>query len=494
MVLLLLLLLLAAPAWPAAAQPDPAFLQRLEQLRRVAREAGNDLWPGWDPTATPLAIHKGTEMAVLVGHPAPPAQFRRIAAPDVSAPVYVADSTAGMVRANTAQPFAGTLTSFFSYDDFMNKPAPEALALAIHELFHAHLSRIAPRKFGDILVVLWGKYPQFSARNRALLALEAEQLYQAVTEGKDDEARKSAAAFGGIRAERRKDLTPELARYESGEESGEGLARYIELQVLRRLARAQPGDRQAAESAEKLLEPLRRINALERDRDRFYALGMAQAALLDRLRPGWKKEYESGPLLLDDLVAAAVPGASQAETAGIIALNGFPRLLSEQQQAVAQRREEGTQRLASMLSAPGERLVVYVEELKNKIGLRGINPNGSVQLSPDQVLHTFLLLDLGAEPGARIRLEFRGIPAVYDQRQDAFWFVLPPAAVAKSLEAYTRETEGAPRLVLNTQGFYGEFTGVEVERRGRELRIRPAKDLQRQPALKPPEFVRPDRP
>src|SRR3972149_4628925 len=41
-------------------------------------------------------------------------------------------------------------------------------------------------------------------------------------------------------------------------------------------------------------------------RQRLYPLGMAQAVLLDRLRPGWKKEFETTEKFLDELLADAV--------------------------------------------------------------------------------------------------------------------------------------------------------------------------------------------
>ena len=503
----------ARAAAPPPAEPELALLERLERLRQVARRAGEQLWPGWDPTATPLAIYKGKELAVLVGHPSPPSHFRRLQAPMVSAPVFVADTTAGMVLVKTVQPFAGTQTAFLSHQDFMGKPAVQALAGAIHELSHAHQQRIAPAKFGDIRVVLWGKYPEFSTHNRALLALEAQLLHEAATAEAQKDARRSIAGFLGIRAERRKKLTADLARYESGEEFNEGLARYIELRLLQLLpglggdvaADTSPASesllpaspegatsKEAAQRAEKRLEPLLHILRLERDRERFYALGMAQALLLDRFQPGWKKEFQTGAQFLDQLLAASVPAASPAETARLIKRLQFRRVLKEQQQAVAQRREQGTRRLAKLLARGGERVVVEVGAAKDQLTLRGFNANGTLAVGPEQVVHTLLLLDLGADPGPRMRLEFRGLPVVYEQEQEVLWFMLPAEAIAEALEDYTRApTTGPARLVLRAKRFAGEFTGVEVERRARELRIRVARDLRRAPLLKPPKFVRP---
>ena len=498
---------------PPAAEPEPALLERLEQLRQVGQRAGQAVWPGWDTTATPLAIYKRNELGVLVGHPSPPSHFRRLPAPMVSAPVFVADTTAGMVLVNATQPFAGVLTTFVSHQDFAGKTVVETLATVLHELFHAHQQRIAPDKSSDLRVVLWGEYPEFSADNRALLLLEAQLLHEAATATDPQEARRSAAGFLGMRAERRKKLTPAVARYESREESSEGLALYVQLRLLQLLprlvedaaagpsqasqsplpaAQADSVSQQALQSSEKWLEPLLHIHRLGRDRERFYALGMAQALLLDRFRPGWKKEFETGPQLLDQLLAISVPSASPAETARLMKRLRFRRVLKEQELALARRHEQGTRRLAALMTDTGERVVVEVGAAKEKATLRGFNANGTVAVGPGLVVHTLLLLDLGAEPGPRMRLEFRGLPVVYEQEHEVLWFVLPREAITKALEDYTSALSTGPaRLVLRAKRFVGEFTGVQVERRGRELRIRPAEDLRRAPPLKPPKFVRP---
>jgi hypothetical protein len=495
-VFLLFLTLLLAGTPARAAEPEAAFLARLEQLRLVAKQAGPQLWPGWEPLATPLAIYKGEEMTVLIGHPSPPAGFRRVAAEGLSAAVLVSDSTAGFAHANTVQPFAGALTSFFSYQDFMSASAPEALALAIHELFHAQETRIAPGKFGDIQVVLWGQYPEFSARNRALLALEAQTLRAAIDAEDEAQARRQAAEFLALRAERRKELEPSLARYESGEEASEGLAQYIELRALELLPGAGgPAGAEAAAGVARRLDALKNLSALPRDRDRFYALGMAQGAVLDRLRPGWKLEYQSSPLLLDELLARAAEPLTSAQTAALLDKLAYPQVLAEQEKLVEQRTEEGIQRLTRLLSGSGLRVVFEPGPLKNHVELRGFNPNGSVMLSPARVAHTFLLLQLGAAPGPVMRLEFRAMPVVYDRDQDALWCMLPEDVVKKAVADYAAAPpERAGRLALKSGGFSGEMSGVQLDLRGRELRVRPLRDLQQIPKPKPPEFIRPDQP
>src|SRR5437899_2403708 len=173
--------LLMASLAASAADVPAELLARMEAIRQAGRRFGKEMWPGWDPTATPLAFAKRGELGVLVGHPHPPAGFQAYPTTAVSEPVYVSSSTEGMAMANTAAPFGGVLTSFVRYNNIMDAASrEEAAALGMHELFHAHERKISPQKFGNILVFLWGDYPEFSAKNRVMLNMEALALFRAV--------------------------------------------------------------------------------------------------------------------------------------------------------------------------------------------------------------------------------------------------------------------------------------------------------------------------
>src|SRR5258708_1215742 len=277
----------------------------------------------------------------------------------------------------------------------------EAAALGIHELFHAYQRKIAPNKQGNILMMLWGEYPEFSARNRVLLQMEAEALRDAIAAADPAQQLRLTAEFLGTRAERRKDLSPELTRYESGEESSEGLASYIEYKLIET---AFPGH---ADLLAKRLEPLSHVYNLPSDRDRFYLLGMAEAILLDKVRSGWRQEYEASPLMLDGLLGKV--------TAPTLPTRPWGALLGDQQREMAKREAAGTERIGLMLSR-GKKVVIEVAKAKNKIKLRGINPNMVVQLTPNHTAFTFLQLDLDD-----MKLDFQGVPIIYEKLQDAFW-------------------------------------------------------------------------
>ena len=143
-----------------------------------------------------------------------------------------------------------------------------------------------------------------------------------------------------------------------------------------------------------------------------------------------------------------------------------------------------------LLMGKGKRVVIEVGGAKQNIQLRGINPNGTVQLTPQHVAHTFLMLDLkgGVEPRAfSWRLEFTTVPVIYDKPQDAFWCMLPEEAVNEALERLSDKPE---KLLLKGPGFLLDLDNVMVSQRSNEVRISLSEDLKRKPLTKP-EFVKP---
>ena len=462
-VVLLAALLQTAPVVPAE------VLQRVEAVRQAGGRVGGQLWPGWSPTATPLAVYQRGQYIAVVGRERMPAPFVAYPAA-IAEPVFIAPTSAfpAVQLANTTAELGGVQVSLVSAEDLMSRGnIEEAAALGIHEMFHAYQRKIAPNKQGNILMMLWGEYPEFSARNRVLLQMEAEALRDAIGAADPAQQLRLTAEYLGTRAERRKDLSPELTRYESGEESSEGLASYIEYKLIET---AFPGHN---DLLVKRLEPLSHVYNLPSDRDRFYVLGMAEAILLDKVRPGWKQEYEASPLMLDGLLGKV--------TAATLPTRPWGALLGDQQREMAKREAAGTERIGLML-ARGKKVVIEVAKAKNKIKLRGINPNMVVQLTPNHTAFTFLQLDLDD-----MKLDFQGVPIIYEKLQDAFWCMLPEDLVDKALK------DMGDKLKIEGRGFKLEFQDVEVSQRGKELRIHPAVAYEKKAPYKP-EFVKPIKP
>ena len=446
-------------------------LARMEVVRQTAARFGQEIWPGWNPGATPFGVYRSGDFIAIAGAKQLPAPFTMYAAgTESSEPIFVAPTSAfpGLQLANTTAKIGDLQIALVSADDLMARATTEeAAAFGMHELFHAYQRKIAPDKQGNILVMLWGEYPEFSARNRVMLQMEGEALCDAISAPTPEETMRHVADFLGYRAERRKELAPELIRYESGEESSEGLASYIEYKLL------ETAFPQRADLRTKRLDALSYVYKLPNDRERFYVLGMAEAIVLDKVRPGWKREYESSDLMVDGVLAKV--------TTPTPATRQWGPLIEQEQKQIAELESAGSRRIGMML-AKGRKVVVEVANAKHKLQLRGINPNMIVQLTPNHTAFTYLLLDLDD-----MKLEFTGVPVIYEKQQDAFWCMLPPDVVDKALENM------GDKLTIAGRGFKMEFQYYEVDRRGNEVRIRPAAAPEKKAPTKP-EFVKPVKP
>src|SRR5204862_1096256 len=123
-------------------------------------------------------------------------------------------------------------------------------------------------------------------------------------------------------------------------------------------------------------------------------------------------------------------------------------ILLEQQSLLNKREEEGSRRVGLMLQK-GRKVVIEVAKAKHKVNLRGFNPNLIVQLTPNHVAYTFLMLDLD-----EMKLEFNGVPVVYEKLQDAFWCMLPDDVVDKALKEMT------DKLKIEGRGYRLEFENM----------------------------------
>jgi hypothetical protein len=195
------------------------------------------------------------------------------------------------------------------------------LAALLHEAFHAYQGAAAPDRLSQAEgVMAWeARYPFDAAPDQ--WQSELDLLAGAAAAPTEAEARQGAQAFLAQRDARRAGaaLSAELVDFERQREWLEGLAKYAELAIERAAATSgayQPvpamagvGDFHNYASRERFwsqqLGETRRMLSSEGE-VRFYYTGFAQAALLDRLAPGWKaRAFEPG-VWLEDLLREAV--------------------------------------------------------------------------------------------------------------------------------------------------------------------------------------------
>ena len=190
-----------------------------------------------------------------------------------------------------------------------------------HESFHAFQGQRTPERLAaaEKAAQLETRYPWDDPKMAAAWQEELDVLAAAAEVESDAEAADLARQFLELRAQRRRTagLAPTLVDYERQREWLEGLAKYVELAILRQ-ARLSPdyqpiltNDPQFEGYAGSLRHWAQQLAEVRRTGNRegelrFYYTGLAQAALLDRLLPGWKTRALEADVWLEKLLAEAV--------------------------------------------------------------------------------------------------------------------------------------------------------------------------------------------
>src|SRR6185369_6768280 len=160
--------------------------------------------------------------------------------------------------------------------------------------------------------------------------------------------------------------------YERGSELNEGLAAFMEDMAQDRRTPDLPADGYGPDQV----------------RQAVYAIGPAQAALLDRFDPDWKMKIDSGTAAsLDQLLTRDLPLAESAGCAFTAEEKGHARgRAGEDTAKLVSRRKEDR---AAFFSRPGTRLVI--EAGAHPLGLQGFDPLNVESLGGVEVLHKRLL-------------------------------------------------------------------------------------------------------
>jgi hypothetical protein len=272
----------------------------------------------------------------------------------------------------------------------------------VHEAFHLLERALRPAgRFppgeNSFRVV---SYPEFDAANEAGFALEGRLLDAALTALPDTaQAAALAREFVAVRETRQRRLDADDALFERRTELNEGVAQYAYIRALQIVAEAERGgDSDARAWARDARAEIASQRALLADligarrqsvRLRFYAMGSAQALLLDALAgPGWKERVMAEGTALQDLVAEAA-GYRDTERALVAAAGArHPALASEGAAAVEALARARRERAEDALSGPGVRIDIDASALPGgDVGFCGIDPQNLLQVGESQLLH-----------------------------------------------------------------------------------------------------------
>ncbi len=334
----------------------------LEALDAAARQP---LWPGFNPSAMPIAFFDGKE-TFLVRHPSPPPEFFPMPdRPEILVfsghyPAVVANSTRmiGGVRTGTVLALPG-------------QDSHGTLLASLEEVFHIFWLPRHP-SFRPNEMVRY-EYPVDQPENLNLLIAEDEALARSIEADSDSQAAAWGAAALQIRMKRTASLPEEVRVFENALEAREGTANYV-------------SRRAAGETVAQTVERLRRARPADGIRWRFYDSGTALCLLLDRFMPDWKRRSEEDATLspADLLSAALTQRRSQASVFSAAETAGFR---TKSAKSIAALKETRAQLRADVLARLGARVVIQVAPEADSLMVERFDPINLSILDKGEVVH-----------------------------------------------------------------------------------------------------------
>jgi hypothetical protein len=431
-----LLLLLAFPAL-LAAQPSKVTANAV--LAEFDRLAALPLWPGFDPRQTPLAIYDG-ERTILVRHPSSPPEFK----PEGDLRVFAGRHQE--MRANTSIELGGVQTATLIVEPEKPRSAREWASVMIHETFHAFQRQRHPQWAGNEAELFL--YPVDDASLLASRRLETEAFRRALAARKTDEAFCWTGQALAARYERFGKMTAGAVGYERGTELNEGLAAFVE-----NLSLGKAGGPEI---------PIAGYGAGD-VRSRAYSIGFAEAALLDRFDPAWRKTLEEGPgSSLDERLYKAVTGKSApacgfkpAETAGMAA---------RAREDVAKLAGERRSLREAFLGRPGWKIEIAAGK---PLFPQGFDPLNVVLVAKGEILHR-RFVKLGSDAGTVEVLDREALTRAAGEHP-LFNGVAGLQVTGLPEEPKTRQD--GDFLVIETSGVTARLKGAKVEKGKETLKV-----------------------
>ncbi len=401
--------------------------------------AHRELWPGFDPRTTPVAVFDGAR-TLLFRHPAPPATF--IPLPDHPG-VLVHDGRDSSVSANTNAELGGIPTAT------LMPPGDSTTGLAragilLHETFHVFQRAHHPdwsANEADLFT-----YPVSDAGLLGLRRLESEALRRAL-------AAESPGCWTGrairLRKQRFAQLGGDGATYERQTELNEGLATYVE--------------RRATGAADSSIMPAAGFPA-EAVRQRAYRSGVAMARLLDRLSPGWRTALEQRDSIpLDSMLSVVVSSADTSACAfRADERNRITRTARQDQQELVHELQD---RRRTFLEQPGWRLTI---EAGSPLFPQGFDPLNVQVVAPGEVLHT-RFLRLGNSSGS---IEIMGRPALTASAGAHPLFTGVRTLTLTGLKAPPTVVASDSGLTVSADGIAATWHSADVDTAGMAVTVR----------------------
>jgi hypothetical protein len=299
---------------------------RIREANRLAEQLGDRIWPGWRDA--PFAIVLVTpDFEFLIHHSNPSADFMSAGADTLlGGPVFYRKRVFATSMQATFPAVNGVNTIVLGEAELTaDKTSTRWVLTLLHEHFHQFVYS-APNYFTDVAKLglahgdesgMWMlnyPFPYDSVRVQEKFAAMTHALLDALAQTDQPALEKKVAVFRRAQNAFRTSVPSEAARYFEFQLWQEGVARYTEI-VLGELAAkaytpspefaALPDYTSYASVANtirsKVMNDLGSLSLAKSRREVVYSVGAAEALLLDRVTPKWKREYMKHRFRLPEL-------------------------------------------------------------------------------------------------------------------------------------------------------------------------------------------------
>ena len=517
--LLTFVLLIAGTAFSQQASElklDPLLLVSLKESRNIAKTLGDELYPGWDFSKTPVLFYRPKVQELLIGFPHKPEGFSEYTGfhPLAKETIYVrtGNTFIDIDDQNTTRKIAG-VEALVVADQFSRmrnqmrgvleqrtpavavqwleewgflRSSYKELQLILHEGFHVYQKRKAPEKGANETVVT--RYPVLDAENNALYALEGRILRDALLSEDSRTRREKMREFVAVRTRRQSRLAREFVEYENRNEFSEGTAKYVEYKFLKAGERIEPvpemyyhagfrgyrgvlsGEfREAMQDVARVAagSDARFANQFGAGplRYRLYELGACQALLLDEFAPEWKQRiFDEGVYLSDLLRSAAKLSEAEMETymEKARAEYGYDEAYRNKQEFEREGKRVIQERVARILQTGQTLVKVAYGELSDKALVARFTPFGVTQVSAESLLYEPVPALVLFKKG--VMLDFkRAVAVLMDTGKKEVVFAVETPAAAFATGAMNK---------LETEDFVLSGAEMEITREGKSVLVR----------------------
>lgn len=356
--LLLMLMLLMFPVSAETAKHDPFAL--IEEFSRLKKD---ECWPGFDPSAYPVAVYDG-ERTLLFKHPHPPEGFTAL---EDRPHVAVWQGQHPMVKGNTSIDMGGITAATVLLNKFEETPLKKVAAVVAHECFHVFQKGHFPNRWPNSTEVFL--YPVEDTVQLRLKRLETEALRRSFDVEDSTTGKPWLALALKLHAERMELLPVGSRDWERGVEFIEGTARYVESVAAGEKIPLIPEDGYAA----------------DKPRYRAYSIGYAWAVWLDRLVPDWKRNLkEVDPPWLDVLLTTGWKEHAGLAEFSNVELDAYSEIATRAVGEIVKAKE---QMRSELLARAGWKLIIECPAGR-PLWPSGFDPMNVKTLNNGEVLHT----------------------------------------------------------------------------------------------------------